>query len=134
MIVGIGTDIVDVERFKWMMRRTPAVLDRLFSDAEKQRPDGASLSAESLAGRFAVKEAVAKALGCPPGLEWHDCLVESSAGGAPKLLVEGTVAAACAERGITDWHVTISHDGGMSTAFVVAEAAGLADEPTPATE
>lgn len=134
MIVGIGTDIVDVERFKWMMRRTPTVLDRLFSAAEKKRPDGAGLSAESLAGRFAVKEAVAKALGCPPGLEWHDCVVESSASGAPKLLVVGTVAAACTERGITDWHVTISHDGGMSTAFVVAEAAGSASEATPTGE
>ncbi len=129
MIVGIGTDIVDVERFKWMMRRTPTVLDRLFRDAEKRRSDGTSLTAESLAGRFAVKEAVAKALGCPPGLEWHDCVVESADGGAPRLRVGGTVAAACFERGITDWHVTISHDGGMSTAFVVAEALERSDEP-----
>lgn len=130
MIVGIGTDIVDVERFKWLMRRTPTALDRLFSEAERKRPDGASLSAESLAGRFAVKEAVAKALGCPTGLEWHDCIVESSGGGAPRLLVNGTVAAAGAARGVTDWHVTISHDGGMSTAFVIAEAAERVVEAT----
>jgi len=65
-IVGIGVDVVDIDRFQQSLTRTPRMRERLFTDAEQQLP------VPSLAARFAAKEAVAKALGAPRSLEWHD--------------------------------------------------------------
>ena len=65
---------------------------------------------------------MAKALGAPSGLSWHDCEIVSDPDGRPWLTVTGTVAAAAAERGITRWHLSLSHDGGIASAMLVAEA------------
>ncbi len=117
MIVGIGVDIVDVSRFEASIRRTPALLDRLLTPAEREvrRP-------ERLAARFAAKEALAKALGVPRGMQWHDCEVRVDEAGAPAFALIGTVAAAAAERGATHWHLSLTHDGGMAIAYVVLES------------
>lgn len=115
MIVGIGVDIVDLERFALSLERTPHLGERLFTPAERAaRP-------ASLAAAFAAKEAVAKALGAPAGLEWHDVEVRHDDAGRPHLLVTGTVADAAATRGILRWHVSLSHDRGAAVAMVVAE-------------
>ena len=116
MIVGIGVDLVDIARFEEALRRTPALLPRLFAESER---DGTS---RSLAASFAAKEAVAKALGAPPGLNWTDVEVIRDASGRPQLEIRGTVAGAASQRGIRRWHVSLSHDAGMSIAMVVAEA------------
>lgn len=121
MIVGIGIDVVLVDRFARALVRTPLLADRLFTEAERLTASGNTRSAESLAARFAAKEAVAKALGAPPGLHWHDCEIVSDPDGRPWLTVCGTVAAAAAERGVTRWHLSLSHDGGIASAMVVAE-------------
>lgn len=121
MIVGIGIDVVLVERFTKALARTPLLADRLFSEAERLTASGNARSPESLAARFAAKEAVAKALGAPPGLHWHDCEIVSDPDGRPWLTVSGTVAAAAAERGVARWHLSLSHDGGIASAMVVAE-------------
>lgn len=115
MIVGVGVDIVDIARFGAVLRRTPALALRLFAEGER---DGA---VASLAASFAAKEAVAKALGAPPGLHWHDVEVVHDPLGRPWLDVRGTVADAAGQRGIVRWHVSLSHDAGMSIAMVVAE-------------
>jgi holo-[acyl-carrier protein] synthase len=116
VIVGVGVDIVDVARFAAAIERTPSLLDRLLTAAERQvtRP-------ERLAARFAAKEALAKALGAPAGLHWHDAAVVSNVAGSPQLQLSGTVAEAAARRGATSWHVSLSHDGGMAVAVVVLE-------------
>jgi holo-[acyl-carrier protein] synthase len=75
----------------------------------------------SLAGCFAAKEAVAKALGAPPGLLWTDAVVGHDTLGRPLLDTYGSVAAEAARLGITSWHLSISHDGGFCVAMVVAE-------------
>ena len=100
---------------------TTAVPLRLFSEAERLTASGNARSPESLAARFAAQEAVAKALGAPPGLHWHDCEIVSDPDGRPWLTVSGTVAAAAAERGVARWHLSLSHDGGIASAMVVAE-------------
>lgn len=115
MIIGIGVDLVDIARFEAALRRTPALRPRLFAKSERGgRP-------ESLAASFAAKEAVAKALGGPPGLSWTDVEVIRDDAGCPRLEIRGTVADAASQRGIRRWHVSLSHDAGMSIAMVVAE-------------
>lgn len=121
MIVAVGIDVVLVDRFTRALTRTPLLADRLFTEAERTTASGNPRSPESLAGRFAAKEAVAKALGAPAGLHWHDCEIVSDPDGRPWLTVAGTVAAAAAEREINRWHLSLSHDGGIASAMVVAE-------------
>lgn len=115
-VVGVGVDIVDVGRFVRALDRTPGLAARLLTAAERAvgRP-------ERLAARFAAKEALAKALGGPGGLAWHDAEVVGVPGGQPRLEVRGSVARAAAERGIRTWHLSLSHDGGKAVAMVVAE-------------
>jgi len=115
VIIGIGVDLVDISRFEETLRRTPALAGRLFAESERDAPP------RSLAASFAAKEAVAKALGAPPGLSWTDVEVIRDAGGRPRLEIRGTVADAASQRGIRHWHVSLSHDAGMSIAMVVAE-------------
>jgi holo-[acyl-carrier protein] synthase len=121
MIVAVGIDVVLVERFTGALARTPLLGDRLFTEAERFTGSGNPRPPESLAARFAAKEAVAKALGAPAGLHWHDCEIVTDPDGRPWLTVSGTVAAAAAERGVNRWHLSLSHDGGIASAMVVAE-------------
>ncbi|MCZ2823659.1 MULTISPECIES: holo-ACP synthase [unclassified Modestobacter] len=121
MIIGIGVDVCPVERFAASLIRTPGLRDRLFTPAEQRTPAGAERSGESLAARFAAKEALAKALGAPGGLRWHDAEVVVGERGRPHLEVRGTVARCAAELGVTSWHVSLSHDGGIASAMVIAE-------------
>jgi holo-[acyl-carrier protein] synthase len=116
VIVGIGVDLVDIARLDRALRRTPALAARLFTEGERAAP------APSLAACFAAKEAVAKALGAPAGLRWPDVEVGHDQAGRPVLTVRGTVADAARRMGVRQWHVSLTHDGGVSVAFVVAEA------------
>ena len=119
-IVGIGVDVVDLARFEQVLARTPNMVDRLFTKAEQTSAQGHQLPLMSLAGRFAVKEAVAKAIGAPAGMEFHDC--EVSNGGAPKVGITGTVKSVSDALGVTHWHVSLSHDGPVAVAYVIAES------------
>ena len=121
VIIGVGIDVVPVERFAASLARTPALRDRLFTVAEQHTPSGAPRSGESLAARFAAKEALAKALGAPGDLRWHDAEVTVGEHGRPHLEVRGTVAGRAAQLGVSSWHVSLSHDGGIASAVVVAE-------------
>jgi holo-[acyl-carrier protein] synthase len=115
MIVGVGIDVVDVERFGETLKRTPGLLDRLFTEEERGLP------LNSLAARFAAKEALAKALGAPVGLQWHDATVRRGEDGRPHLQIGGTVEARAEALGVHAMHVSLSHDAGIASAVVVAE-------------
>ncbi len=115
MIVGVGIDVVDVRRFAETLERTPALANRVFTAAERER------SIASLAARFAAKEALAKALGAPAGLDWHDAEVISADDGRPWLEVRGTVAKRCGDLGVGTIHLSLSHDAGIASAMVVLE-------------
>ncbi|MBE7324930.1 holo-ACP synthase [Nocardioides sp. Y6] len=114
-VIGIGIDVADVARFGASLERTPGLRERLFTPAEAAR------AVESLAARFAAKEALAKALGAPPGLAWHDAEVVSEASGRPRFELRGSVAAAASELGVERVHLSLSHDAGVATAMVVLE-------------
>jgi holo-[acyl-carrier protein] synthase len=115
MIIGIGVDVVAVTRFKDQLVKAPALRDRLFTPTERE------LNLRSLAARFAAKEAVAKALGAPAGMNWQHCNIEVDATGAPHVVATGTVAEVADARGVKTWYLSLSHDGDVATAMVVAE-------------
>ena len=121
MIVGVGIDVAAIDRFGEALARTPQMADRLFLPAELLLPDGTRRSTASLAARFAAKEALAKALGAPGGLLWTDAEVVAEPSGQPLLRVTGTVAARAEALGVRTWHLSLSHDGGIATAMVIAE-------------
>jgi holo-[acyl-carrier protein] synthase len=123
VIVGIGADVVSVPRFSASLVRTPGMRDRLFTAREQLTDEGRPRTDTSLAARFAAKEAVAKALGAPGGMRWHDCEVVADAAGRPWLRLTGTVAAAAEAQGIDRWHLSLSHDGDLAVAYVIAESA-----------
>ncbi len=121
MIVGVGIDVVEITRLATALNRTQGLANRLFTEGERAMP------VRSLAARFAAKEALAKALGAPRGLLWTDAEIVTGPLGRPELKVYGTVADAAARLGVRRWHVSLSHDGGIATAVVIAEgeASGL---------
>lgn len=114
-ILGIGVDVVDIERFATSLERTPTLRNRLFTATEIDLP------LESLAGRFAAKEAFVKALRAPAGMSWQDLDVVNDPQGAPDLRLQGAALDRARELGVTALHVSISHDTTVATAFVVAE-------------
>ncbi|MDX6326801.1 MAG: holo-[acyl-carrier protein] synthase [Nocardioidaceae bacterium] len=116
MIIGIGVDVCEVARFESALRRTPGLTERLFTPGERDRPIA------SLAARFAAKEALVKALGGPPGLLWHDAEVVSEETGRPVFAVRGTVGSAVEASGARSVHLSLSHDAGIASAFVVLES------------
>ena len=114
-IIGVGIDVVDIERFGDSLTRTPGLGARLFTPLERER------SLASLAARFAAKEALAKALGAPGNLHWHDAEVVSESSGRPLLELRGSVRARADELGATSVHLSLSHDAGIASAVVVLE-------------
>ncbi len=115
MIIGIGVDVVVVSRFQDQLAKAPALRERLFTPEERE------LNLRSLAARFAAKEAIAKALGAPAGMNWQHCRIEVNAAGAPHVATTGTVAEVADAKGVKIWHLSLSHDGDIATAMVVAE-------------
>ena len=116
MIVGVGIDVCDVDRFAEAVERRPGLVPRLFTPHEAERPIA------SLAARFAAKEALAKALGAPSGLSWLDAEVVTDSDGSPFFTLTGTVAERATMLGIATIHVSLSHDAGIASAVVICEA------------
>ena len=112
MIDGVGIDVVDIERFQESLERTPGLKDRLFTEGEKSK------GIASLAARFAAKEALAKALHVPAGLNWQDCEVINLENGRPVFLFHNQIAELIDG---ADVHLSLSHDAGIASAMVVIE-------------
>jgi holo-[acyl-carrier protein] synthase len=120
---GLGTDLVEVERFRLAMQRRAALPERLFSDAERAYAFRHRDPVKSLAARFGAKEAVMKALGV--GLwkfRFRDVEVVRQKSGAPTLALYGRAAELAAARGVTEWQLSLTHTD--STAMAVAIALG----------
>ena len=118
---GIGIDAVDIDRFRSVLQRRPNIRQRLFTSGELDTVSTQKDDAASLAARFAVREATMKALGVGLGaFRFHDVSVERLESGAPSLVVAGRAAELARERGITRWHVSITHTDTMAMAVVAA--------------
>ena len=112
MILGVGIDVVDIDRFKQSLERTPDLKQKLFTEAERIK------SIESLAGRFAAKEALIKALNAETGILWDEAEVVNLEGGKPVFVFYGAVADLVDGANV---HLSISHDVGIATAIVIVE-------------
>ena len=115
MIIGVGIDVCDLDRFAASIARRPGLVQRLFTPAEAERPIA------SQAARFAAKEALAKALGAPAGLVWLDAEVITDPDGKPRFRIAGTVAERARQLGVVTIHVSLSHDAGIASAVVICE-------------
>lgn len=125
MIYGIGIDTVAIERFqRFMDSGNTAVLDRLFTTAERSRCAGRKDAASCLSARFAAKEAFLKALGTGlrDGISWHDVEVSNDALGKPELILSGKAAEQFEANKLVSKHLSLSHDGGSAIAMVVLES------------
>lgn len=129
MIVGIGSDLVDIRRIeKSIERHGERFIKRIFTAAEQERAEGRRGRLASYAKRFAAKEACAKALGCgiAEGVFWTDMGVVNLPGGRPAMELTGGAARRLAaimpagHRAVV--HLTITDDFPLAQAFVIIEA------------
>ena len=117
-VIGVGLDVCDIDRFEASLARTPGLLVRLFTPAERDRPPA------SLAARFAAKESLIKALGGHAVIRWHEMRVVQDPDGNPDFALSGGLAEHVRRLGIDHVHLSMSHDAGIASAFVVLESAG----------
>lgn len=122
-IIGHGIDIVNVaEMRRWIEDPRDPLISRCFSQAEVEEIGDGVDRVERLAGRFAAKEAVLKALGTGfgAGVAFSDVVIHRSPGAAPVVALSGGAAKAAAERSITRWLLSISHAGEVAMASALA--------------
>ena len=113
--------MVDVERMRRSLERTPTLAERLFTEAERTYAESAADPSARYAARFAAKEATMKALGVGLGaFGWHDVEVVRADGGRPELALAGRAADLAVAAGIERWLVTLSHSKLVAQATVVA--------------
>ncbi len=120
-IVGIGVDLVNIPRMRRIVERwQDRFLDRILTDAEQQIGRTRASPYAFLAGRFAAKEAIMKALGTgwSNGIRWRDIEILHDETGRPRATVEGRAGALIGEAGVTGILVSLSHDG----EYAIAEA------------
>lgn len=124
MIVAIGVDAVEIERIRGLYERSgDRFLQRVFTDQEASYCRSRNHPAESLAARFAAKEATMKCLGTgwAEGLAFRQIEVQRVPSGDTRLVVTGEALQRAEELGIRRWHVSLTHTNRTATAFVVAE-------------
>lgn len=123
-IVGIGTDLARIERFRKFLEPGNKVLERIFGAEERQYALQKKDPAPHFAARFAAKEAFVKALGTGlrEGLSWQQVVVVRDALGCPSLQLSGRAAEMLAERGACATHLSYSHDGDYAVATVILES------------
>jgi holo-[acyl-carrier protein] synthase len=120
-IRGLGTDLVEVERFRLALARRVTLSDRLFTAGEQEYAYGQHDPVKSLAARFGAKEAAMKALGAGLGaFRFREVEVVREDSGAPSLALHGAAAALAAERGVTAWQLSLTHTDATAMAVVLA--------------
>ncbi|CAN7178835.1 holo-ACP synthase [Rhizobium sp. LjRoot98] len=135
MIIGIGSDLIDIRRIASSLERFgERFTHRCFTDVEIRKSEGRKNRAESYAKRFAAKEACSKALGTglAQGVFWKDMGVVNLPGGKPTMQLTGGAAERlaamlpAAHRGVI--HLTITDDFPLAQAFVIIEALPVAQD------
>ena len=135
MILGIGTDLCNIERIEGtLVRFGDRFRDRVFTDREQARAERRPHAAATYAKRWAAKEACSKALGTGlrMGIAWKDMAVTNLASGQPVMHLTGWAAERLAAMTPTGHqaviHVTLTDDHPWAQAFVVIEARPLSPQ------
>jgi holo-[acyl-carrier protein] synthase len=124
MIVGIGSDIVSIERIAGVLERHgERFVKRVLTPPEQARFERTKLKASHLAKRWAAKEAFAKAIGTGihAPFSWHSITVTRDRRGAPGIQPSPEMATYLLERGVKRSFLTLTDDAGVAVAFVVLE-------------
>ncbi|MEM9521730.1 MAG: holo-ACP synthase [Actinomycetota bacterium] len=120
-MIGIGTDLVDIDRFREVLARTPGMRTRLFVAAELAYADQSGDPARPLAARFAAKEAALKSLKSGLGaMRFTEMEVVRHEDGHPELVLHGEAAAYARRHGAGRFELTMSHTDTLAQAVVVA--------------
>jgi holo-[acyl-carrier protein] synthase len=117
----VGVDVVDVDRFRHSIRRTPGLVTRLFTADERAYAEKARDPASRLAVRFAAKEAAMKVLGVGIGaVGFHDIEVgRDPSTSAPHLVVRGRALELASDAGVAQWELSLTHSDLVAIAVVV---------------
>jgi holo-[acyl-carrier protein] synthase len=120
--IRVGVDIVEIDRVARLVGENEEILDTVFTAREQEYCLSRSRSEQHMAGRFAAKEAVLKAIGTGIGrrMQWTDVEIVRGSAGRPEVQLHGEVAAWAERRGLTDVDVSLSHTGGLAVAQAVA--------------
>lgn len=122
MIVGNGIDIIEVERIAKVIKRSKGFMNRIFTENERQYIDTRNGSPNTIAGLFATKEAVSKALGTGlRGFKWRDMEIKHSQHGKPEMHLSGNARVLALKKGIKKIHISISHSDKQAIAYAIAE-------------
>lgn len=124
-VIGIGVDVVEISRVRTACERTPSLLGRLFTERERATCTTrcGDLRYGGLAGRFAAKEAVAKAFGTGiRGFAWRDVEVGSDALGKPSIILHAGARARAEALGVEAVHLSLSTSVDLAIANVVLES------------
>ncbi len=121
MIIGIGVDLVNIERIDNAVKSHPSFLERVFTEQERAYCSKQKFPAQHYAGRFAAKEAVLKAIGTgwSAGVKWTEMEVLHGEGGGPIVNITGRVKDLMDLKGVKQILVSYSHDEGYAVAQVV---------------
>lgn len=119
--MGIGMDLVEVDRMRVAVDRTPGLVDRVFTTAEADWAAKARDPAERLAARFAAKEAVLKALGVGLGAApLRSIEVVRASTGQPSVVLHDQASDLASQLGVHAWHLSLTHTSGTAGAVAVA--------------
>ncbi|MGD1011691.1 MAG: holo-ACP synthase [Acidimicrobiales bacterium] len=120
-MIGIGIDAVDIERFRRLLERRPKVMERIFTESERERLAVRADPVPGLAARFAAKEAAMKALGTGlGGVRFADVEIVGGTPDAPHLNIKGLAAKRAEALGLSSWAVSLTHTDAVAMAVVVA--------------
>lgn len=118
---GVGTDLVDIDRFRNVLARTPKIVERLFCEGELSYAQRAGDPVPRLAARFAAKEAALKSLGYGIGaMKFQDIEIVRQSSGRPTLRLHGKAAAKAKSQGVGEFKISLSHTNHLAQAIVIA--------------
>jgi holo-[acyl-carrier protein] synthase len=122
MIVGVGIDVCAIARMEDSLRRVgDRIWERVLSEPERRSHAHRADRATALAGRFAAKEAIVKAMAGAPGVGWHDLEVRGAPRRPPELALHGPALELAQRMGVQRIHLSITHDAGVAAAVVILE-------------
>jgi len=124
MIVGIGTDIIEVNRIEKLLSKQERFKERIFTQGEIEYCEQKKNKVQNYAARFALKEALLKAIGTgwSEGVTFKEIEVVNDKKGKPELILSGTVKRITEKMGVTNIQVSISHLKDLAIGMIILEA------------